>query len=187
MSHRYHNPVAIRLGAGVLDELPAVLAGRRCILVTFPEAESLGLVARLRRILGPQLAGVEDRIEPNPDVAYLAAMYARFWHDHADCPAVVAVGGGSAIDTAKALMVGTANGRFDELIAPAGHGRGLHPAAGQGADRRTDDRRHRQRGHAVGHDLGSRRGQEALAAPARDLARGGARRPAAHADAAARR
>ena len=27
------------------------------------------------------------------------------------------MGGGSAIDTAKALMVGTASGRFDELIA----------------------------------------------------------------------
>jgi phosphonate metabolism-associated iron-containing alcohol dehydrogenase len=117
VSHRYHNPVAVRLGAGVLDELPDVLAGRRCLLVTFPEAQSLGLVARLRGILGPQLAGIEDRIEPNPDVAYLAATYTRFRHDHADCPALVAVGGGSAIDTAKALMVGTASGRFDDLLA----------------------------------------------------------------------
>ena len=127
MSHRYHNPVAVRLGAGALDELPAVLAGRHCVLVTFPEAESLGLVTRLRGLLGAQLAGAEDRIEPNPDVAYLAAMYTRFWRDHADCPAVVAVGGGSAIDTAKALMVGTANGRFDELIAQLTTGAAFTP------------------------------------------------------------
>ena len=39
--------------------------------------------------------------------AYLAPMYERFWRDYADCEAIVAVGGGSAIDTAKALMVGT--------------------------------------------------------------------------------
>ncbi len=87
------------------------------MLVTFPEAEALGLTARLRAILGASLAGIEDRIEPNPDVSYLAAMYERFWSEHADCEALVAVGGGSAIDTAKALMVGTASGRFDELIA----------------------------------------------------------------------
>jgi phosphonate metabolism-associated iron-containing alcohol dehydrogenase len=109
--------VATRFGAGSLGELPEVLAGRRAVLVTFPEAEGLGLVARVRGILGAALAGVEDRIEPNPDVSSLAPMYERFWRDHADCEALVAVGGGSAIDTAKALMIGTASGRFDELVA----------------------------------------------------------------------
>lgn len=117
MSHRYHNPVAIRYGAGSIGELPAILAGRRAMLITFPEAESLGLVARVRGILGAALVGIEGRIEPNPDVSGLTAMYERFWREHADCEALVAVGGGSAIDTAKALMVGTASGRFDELIA----------------------------------------------------------------------
>ena len=53
-------------------------------------------------------------------------MYERFWREHADCEAVVAVGGGSAIDTAKALMVGTASGRFDELVALLANGRRLH-------------------------------------------------------------
>ena len=117
MSLRYQNPVAIRYGAGSIEELPAILAGRRAVLVTFPEAEGLGLVARIRGLLGTALAGIEDRIEPNPDVSYLAAMYERFWREHADCETVVAVGGGSTIDTAKALMVGTASGRFDELVA----------------------------------------------------------------------
>ena len=116
MTHYYQNPVAIRFGAGSIVELPDVLASRRAVLVTFPEAEGLGLAARLRAILGTALAGMEDRIEPNPDVSYLHAMYERFWRDYSDCEAIVAVGGGSAIDTAKALMVGTASGRFEELI-----------------------------------------------------------------------
>ena len=116
MSLRYHNPVAIRFGAGAIDELPAQLAGRRAVLVTFPEAAGLGLVERLRAILGDKLLAVIDRIESNPDVSYLAALYEAFWRDHADCETVVAVGGGSAIDTAKALMVGTASGRFEELV-----------------------------------------------------------------------
>jgi hypothetical protein len=128
VSHRYHNPVAIRFGPGALEELPGVLGRRRTVLVTFPEAEGLGLVARLRALLGPALRGIVDRIEPNPDVAELAPMYERFWHEHADCEAVVAVGGGSAIDTAKALVVGTASGRFDELLGLLATGRPFTPA-----------------------------------------------------------
>ena len=114
---RYHNPVAIHFGAGCIAELPAILDGRRAVLVIFPEARALGLTARLGALLGSSLAAVEDRIEPNPDVANLASMYEAFWRDHATVEAVVAVGGGSAIDTAKALMVGTPSGRFDELLA----------------------------------------------------------------------
>ncbi|MDQ3028409.1 MAG: iron-containing alcohol dehydrogenase, partial [Pseudomonadota bacterium] len=127
MSRRYHNPVAIRFGPGSLAELPEVLAGRRAALVTFPEAEALGLVGRIREILGAALAGVVDRIEPNPDVSFLAAMYERFWREHAEVPAIVAVGGGSAIDTAKALMVGTESGRFDDLIARLAAGKPFKP------------------------------------------------------------
>ena len=127
MTRRYHNPVAVRIGAGALAELPAVLAGRRAVLVTFPEAEGLGLVARIRALLGEGLAGVIDKIEPNPDVRTLAPMYARFWQEHAGCPAIVAVGGGSAIDTAKALMVGTASGGFDELLALLSRGAPFKP------------------------------------------------------------
>ena len=127
MSLRYHNPVAIRFGAGSLAELPEVLAGRRAVAVTFPEAEGLGITARLRSILGPALAAIESRVEPNPDVANLAPMYEGFWRDHADVEAVIAVGGGSAIDTAKALMVGTASGRFDELVALLARGGTFKP------------------------------------------------------------
>ncbi len=60
MTHHYQNPVAIRFGAGSIVELSDVLADRRAVLVTFPEAEGLGLVARVRAILGPALVGIED-------------------------------------------------------------------------------------------------------------------------------
>jgi phosphonate metabolism-associated iron-containing alcohol dehydrogenase len=128
VSHNYHNPVSVRFGLGAVAELPAVLGGRRTVLVTFPEVEGLGLLSRLRAILGNALVGIEDRVEPNPDVAALAPMYERFWRDHAGCETVLAVGGGSAIDTAKALMVGTASGTFDELIALLAKGGVFTPA-----------------------------------------------------------
>ena len=127
MPYRYHNPVAIHFGAGSLATLPAILAGRRAVVVTFPEARSIGLLDRVRDAMGAALAGIEDQIEPNPDVAWLGPMHERFWREHADCEALVAVGGGSAIDTAKALMVGTSSGRFDELVALLARGAAFTP------------------------------------------------------------
>ncbi len=124
---RYHNPVALQCGPGSIEKLPALLSGRRAVLVTFPEARSLGLVDRVRALIGPALLGVEEGVEPNPDVRHLAPMYERFWRDHPDCEALVAVGGGSAIDTAKALMVGTAGGGFGELLAALAQGDGFTP------------------------------------------------------------
>jgi phosphonate metabolism-associated iron-containing alcohol dehydrogenase len=127
VAHRYHNPVAIQFGAGSLDELPAMLAGRRTVLVVFPEARGLGLIERLERLVGKTLLGIEERIDPNPDVSTLAPMYERFWREHGACEAIVAVGGGSAIDTAKALMVGTSSGRFDSLVALLASGKPFTP------------------------------------------------------------
>lgn len=123
----YHNPVAIHFGAGVLDTLPALLAGRTATLVTFPEAEGVGLVSRLRGLLGAQLLGVVDRTQPNPDVDGLDALYRDFWRTQRDSEVVVAVGGGSALDTAKGLMVGTEGGEFDALVALLATGKPFKP------------------------------------------------------------
>jgi alcohol dehydrogenase len=46
---RYHNPVAITAGPGSIETLPALLAGRSVVLVTFPEAQALGLVGSAAR------------------------------------------------------------------------------------------------------------------------------------------
>jgi phosphonate metabolism-associated iron-containing alcohol dehydrogenase len=117
MSHEYFNPVRSVYGAGSLASLPGLLGGRKALLVTFPEA----------RLLGDQLAGVIDDVRPNPDVAELKAIYEGFWRDAGGAEVIVAVGGGSAIDTAKALMVGTTSGRFDDLIALLGSGKPFVP------------------------------------------------------------
>jgi phosphonate metabolism-associated iron-containing alcohol dehydrogenase len=127
LPHRYHNPVSIHLGAGSLELLPEILGARRTVVVTFPEARGLGLVPRLEGILGASLREVIEDVRPNPDVAELSALHASFWKTHADCETVVAVGGGSAIDTAKALLVGTASGRFDELVALLATGKPFMP------------------------------------------------------------
>jgi phosphonate metabolism-associated iron-containing alcohol dehydrogenase len=128
MSHEYFNPVRSVYGAGALSSLPDVLGSRRALLVTFPEAAALGLVGRIEALLGDRLAGVIDDVRPNPDVAELKALYETFWRDDGGAEVIVAIGGGSAIDTAKALMVGTASGSFDDLIALLAAGKPFVPA-----------------------------------------------------------
>lgn len=113
----YHNPVHITAGNGSLQQLPALLAGRNCLLVTFPEARSLGLVQRVQSLIGAQLQGVVDCVQPNPDVQWLAPLYDQVQRDHGDVPCIVALGGGSAIDCAKALLCATPSGRLDALLA----------------------------------------------------------------------
>ena len=125
----YHNPVNIHAAPGALAQLPRLLAGRDCILVTFPEAHGLGLVDRMHALLGSQLRGVISEIQPNPDVQWLAPLYDQVQHDHADVPCVVALGGGSVIDTAKALLCATPSGRFAELLAVLEQGGELPPGA----------------------------------------------------------
>ncbi len=78
--------------------------------MTFPEAAQLGLIERVRHLLGDRIAYVIDDVQPNPDVAWLRDVHERFWREAGDCTTVFALGGGSAIDTAKALVVGTGPG-----------------------------------------------------------------------------
>ena len=124
---RYHNPVEVRFGAGALGCLGTHTAGRTVTLVTFPEAQGLGLIARLRAILGIALVQVIDRTEPNPDVASLAGLYREFWNEPQVGEVIVAVGGGSVIDTAKTLMVSTEDARFEALVALLAAGRPFQP------------------------------------------------------------
>ncbi len=114
--YSYHNPVMTTFGRGALETLRQKVHNRRAVLVTFPEAEDLGITGRVSEILGKSLVAVESETEPNPDVIGLARLYKRFWSDHQDCDVVVAVGGGSTLDTAKTLLVGTNAGEFEELL-----------------------------------------------------------------------
>ncbi|EPJ92824.1 iron-containing alcohol dehydrogenase PsrA [Pseudomonas psychrophila] len=128
MTSRFYNPVETRFGWGSLLELADITEHQTVALVTFPEARGLGLVQRIEDLLGDRLVYVIEDVQPNPDVAQLRGTYERFWREAGDCQVVVAVGGGSAIDTAKALIVGTESGTFDELLALLSTGQPFAPA-----------------------------------------------------------
>lgn len=113
----YYNPVNVHAGRGALAQLPALLGTRRALLIAFPEAIGLGLVERIRGLLGERLVAVETSVQPNPDVQWLAPMYERLWREHPQAECVVALGGGSAIDCAKVMLTRGPGGRFGELLA----------------------------------------------------------------------
>lgn len=124
----YHNPVATHFGAGSLSQIVALTEGQTVALVIFPEARGLGLLEKIKALLGKRLVHIVEDVQPNPDVGHLRATYERFWREAAGCETVLAVGGGSAIDTAKALIVGTESGWFDDLLALLASGKPFVPA-----------------------------------------------------------
>ncbi|MEJ1170472.1 iron-containing alcohol dehydrogenase PsrA [Variovorax sp. CCNWLW235] len=130
----FYNPVDVHAGSGSVETLPRLLGRRRAVLITFPEAQALGLVDHVRGLLGDRLAGVETDVLPNPDVSWLAPMYERLWRDHADVDCIVALGGGSVIDCAKVMLTRSGDGGFGELLALL-EGT-AHPVSSAGGHRR---------------------------------------------------
>lgn len=127
MSKNYYNPVTIHVGDGSLAKLPEVVGQRRVAVVTFPEAKTLGLIDTLTSLLPGQINLIIDNVFPNPDVAQLNALYNNFWQRSDDIDLIIALGGGSTIDTAKTLMVGTESGKFADLLAILTEGKPYSP------------------------------------------------------------
>jgi choline dehydrogenase len=107
---RNHLPVKIRFGAGVCADLPGVLAeeGAARPLVVIDEGLA-GLVPQVADVLG-RMAGAQtfEKAPGEPTVA-LVERAAEALRDGA-CDAVCAIGGGSAMDTAKAARLVAAQG-----------------------------------------------------------------------------
>ena len=101
-------PRTIRIGGGVLDELPEVLTAAglsRPLVVTDAWMQSSGLLARVETLLSG--AGITVRsftgVVPDPTVTSIDAGCAFLAGGDHDC--VIGLGGGSPIDSAKMIAV----------------------------------------------------------------------------------
>jgi alcohol dehydrogenase class IV len=124
----------LKLGVGARHELGhdlAALGARRVLLVTDPGVAATGIPAQIAERIGRD--GIEvvvfdrARVEPT-DASLLEAV--GFARDAGPFDAVLAVGGGSSIDTAKAvdLMLTNDGELMDYVNAPVGRGRApAHP------------------------------------------------------------
>ncbi|MGF1627721.1 MAG: iron-containing alcohol dehydrogenase [Alphaproteobacteria bacterium] len=88
---------------GRLGALCAELGISRALLVTDPGIVRAGLVDRALEPLGARKAAVFDQTPSNPTEAAVLAALAVY--QEADCDGIVALGGGSSIDLAKAVAL----------------------------------------------------------------------------------
>jgi alcohol dehydrogenase len=99
----FFNPVEIVAGPGRLNELLLHSKTGRNLLVTTDVFTALGLTDRVKQILKGRELGVFDRVNPNPELSALEALLEQY-RDY--CPdQIIAIGGGSVMDTAKVLAV----------------------------------------------------------------------------------
>ncbi len=115
-----HLPRTIRIGGGVLNELPEVLAAAglsRPLIVTDAWMGSSGVLGRVEAMLGG--AGLAFRsftgVVPDPTVTSIDAGCAFLAGGDHDC--VIGLGGGSPIDSAKMIAV-RRDRAIPELKAP---------------------------------------------------------------------
>lgn len=108
----YYNPVKVKFGNGCFAALPGLIGGRSYAVITYPEPPFEKLTDELVAKAGAPVLVVSD-IAPNPDYKLLDEQCARFRGKAASPEVIVALGGGSVIDSAKVFA--SANGDFGKV------------------------------------------------------------------------
>ena len=123
--YEFFCPVKLVVGARALENIPfelAALGAARPLLVTDRGVAAAGLVDTLEEILstgGLEIAAVYDEVPPDSSLVAVRAIARRY--REANCDSLIAVGGGSPIDAAKAANI-LASEQTDELLKFSGAG-----------------------------------------------------------------
>lgn len=116
----YHAPTALHFGAGVLEELPETLGayGTKVLLVYGGGSiRKTGLYDRLQALLEGFAVVELGGVEPNPKYTQSVLPGVRLCKEHG-VEVILAVGGGSVVDCAKAIAAGACyDGDLWELIS----------------------------------------------------------------------
>lgn len=105
-------------GAGCINEIPGEIARRglkKVLVCSDPDLIKFGVTKKVLDVLdGAGIAyGVFSDIKPNPTVENVQAGVAAYKEIGADC--IVAIGGGSSIDTAKGIGIIITNPEFADV------------------------------------------------------------------------
>lgn len=114
MSH-FHNPVRVRFGTDALDGIEGLVGARRCVVMTSAGMAQRGELARLQASIGRAVEATYAGVTPNPTVEEATAAWESVVEARGEV--IVAIGGGSVIDTAKAVAAQYANGQGGWLSA----------------------------------------------------------------------
>ncbi len=105
---QYYNPVKIHFGPAIVRNLPHIVGSQRSILITTPGFTKRGITDSLKKLLGNSLVAVFDGVQPNPNFSSIKAAFHEL--QQYEYQTIIALGGGSTIDTAKVVAASGASG-----------------------------------------------------------------------------
>jgi phosphonate metabolism-associated iron-containing alcohol dehydrogenase len=100
---KFWNPVRILFGLNRLGDLPSLVVEDRVLLLTTQGCSRRGLTAAITDLLPDKTLSIRDHLAPNPEIDSIQHLTASLDDERVDV--IVALGGGSVMDTAKALSV----------------------------------------------------------------------------------
>ena len=105
----------VRFGVGAIEALPELVRSVGCdraLVVTDPGVAASGVIDRVRGVLAGAGIAVEvyTQVEPNPGTASVLRGSAALTGFGLESTAIVPVGGGSSMDSAKVISLHAANG-----------------------------------------------------------------------------
>ncbi|HHC7307385.1 phosphonoacetaldehyde reductase [Vibrio campbellii] len=116
---QFHNPVSISFGKDALPVLETALNGRKYAIVTYDHPYFDALADEVLSSIGGGQA-IFNQVSENPDIADLPIICDAFSPHQADVEVLVAIGGGSVIDTTKALAAARSNARVIHRVLTEG-------------------------------------------------------------------
>jgi len=100
----YQNPVSINFGEGIFEKIHQFIGGRNYALITYSDDQFTSYTRSLIKTSGKPALLIND-IAPNPDFELLSVQ-TKLYSEIKNAPEViVALGGGSVIDSAKVFSV----------------------------------------------------------------------------------
>ena len=110
-------------GKGAINEIATEVKGRgfkKCFVCSDPDLLKFGVTKKVTDVLENASIDYEiySQIKPNPTVENVQTGVAAFKSSGADC--IIAIGGGSSMDTAKAIGIIIENPEFEDVVSLEG-------------------------------------------------------------------
>lgn len=115
-SHGFCNPTQIYFGRGCVSVLSELVNAKRCLIVTTQRGKK---VYERHKIISKALAKAQyllwfDKVRPNPCISSLQESLGELRESKLDI--IIAIGGGSVIDSAKTFGFALASNKVDETL-----------------------------------------------------------------------
>jgi lactaldehyde reductase len=123
MSNRFVLNETSYHGAGAINDIAPEVKGRgfkKCFVCSDPDLIKFGVTKKVTDVLDGASIPYEiySEIKPNPTVENVKSGVAAFKASGADC--IIAIGGGSSMDTAKAIGIIIKNPEFEDVVSLEG-------------------------------------------------------------------